>query len=211
MVSVVAGPVTAAQAHGVGGAAADAGPGGFFNLGITHMLAGWDHIMFVAGVLIVAGSARRAAHLVSLFVAGHSLTLITATLAGWRFDPYIVDVLIVTSLVFVGGQALLGRPRRWALFGAGVLGFGLIHGLGLATRFQALGVEGEGRIWKLLAFHVGIEVGQLTAIAGVLSLAIVVALSIRAEKLEVLARPAAALLFVVGVVAAPAMVFAELA
>lgn len=202
--SVVAPPH--ASAHGIGGDAAQLGLGGFRNLGIVHMLTGWDHLLFVVGVLLIARDARRAVKLVSLFALGHSITLITATLAGWRVDPYLVDVAIVTSLVVVGGVALAGQPRRWTWFAAVVLGFGLVHGLGLATRFQALGVNPDGQIWKLLAFNIGIEIGQVTAIVATLSVVLVLLMALGRARVSSLTTWAAGALFLIGVVAAPAMV-----
>ncbi len=74
------------------------------------MVGGWDHLLFIAGVVLLAGQLFRAAKLVSLFVAGHSLTLLIATLAGWRFNPELVDVLIALSLAYIGWRILAGRP-----------------------------------------------------------------------------------------------------
>ena len=160
-----------AAAHGIGGDAGTATTGGFVVLGIQHMLLGWDHLLFVAGILLLAENSRRAAGTISAFVAGHSLTLITATLAGWQVDPTMVDVVIVLSVAFVGGYGMLGGPKHWDVFTAVVFAFGLVHGLGLATRFQALGVPEDGMIWKLIAFNVGIELGQMTAVIAFLALA----------------------------------------
>src|SRR5215207_4874029 len=92
---------TPAHAHGIGHEAADRSILGFIPVGIGHMLLGWDHLLFVAGVVLVAGQARRAAKLISLFVVGHSTTLIVATLAGWRVNPDAVDAVIAFSVVVV--------------------------------------------------------------------------------------------------------------
>ncbi|MGH3752231.1 MAG: HupE/UreJ family protein [Pseudonocardiaceae bacterium] len=75
----------AAFAHGIGGATESVW--GFVPLGIEHMLLGWDHLLFIAGIVLLAGELRRAATLISVFVAGHSTTLIIATIAGWRSTP----------------------------------------------------------------------------------------------------------------------------
>src|SRR5215210_6071882 len=75
-------------------------------LGFWHMVAGWDHLLFIAGVVLLSETVRTAAKLISLFAAGHSLTLLTATLAGWRLDPTLVDAVIALSLVYVGVQGL---------------------------------------------------------------------------------------------------------
>jgi hydrogenase/urease accessory protein HupE len=160
-----AGPVLAgpAQAHGVE-ATGQESVLDFVGLGLTHMLSGWDHLLFIAGVVILAWQPGRAARLLSLFALGHSITLITATVAGWKLNAAWVDIIIADSVAFVGIVGLLGRPRRYRWFGLAVLGFGLVHGLGLATRFQALAVPPEGTLSRLLAFNIGVELGQLLAL-----------------------------------------------
>lgn len=153
-----------AYAHGIGGGASDASVFGFIELGITHMLTGWDHLAFIAGVLLVAQSFGLSVKLISVFVLGHSTTLIAATLLGWQVNADYVDVVIAGSVAFVGCVGILGRPRSWRWFGVVVAGFGLVHGLGLATRFADLGLPEDGRLLKVIAFNLGIEIGQATAI-----------------------------------------------
>src|SRR5680860_162345 len=80
-----------ASAHGISGDAGERSVLGFVPLGIEHMLFGWDHILFIGGVVLLAGGWRRAAKLITVFVVGHSITLITATLAGWQVNPTLVD------------------------------------------------------------------------------------------------------------------------
>ncbi|MEV6524545.1 HupE/UreJ family protein [Longispora sp. NPDC051575] len=155
-------PVSA-SAHGIGPAAGKT-VWEFLPLGAEHMLLGFDHLLFIAGVLLLAGGLRRAATLISVFAAGHSLTLITATLAGWKLNANLVEVVIALSVVFVGMVAFLGRPKTWSWFTGVVFAFGLVHGLGLATRFQDLRLPDKGLLAKLIAFNVGIELGQLLAI-----------------------------------------------
>src|SRR5215218_10357471 len=146
-----------ADAHGLQ-ASDDRSVLGFLSLGIEHMLLGWDHLLFIAGVLILARGARRAAKLITAFVLGHSATLIVATLAGWQVDAGLVDVVIVLSVVFVGLLALLGGTTKWKALTIVVLAFGLVHGLGLATRLQGLGLPEDGLLWRVIAFNVGIEI-----------------------------------------------------
>ena len=162
--AIIDGEPTPAQAHGIRGDAAGLSTYEFVALGIEHMALGWDHLLFVAGILLIAKDLSRSAKLISLFVLGHSTTLIVGTLAGWRFDAGYVDAVIAASVAVVGVIGILTRPQRWNWFAAMVLGFGLIHGLGLATRFQDLDLPSKGRLWKLLAFNIGLELGQLTAI-----------------------------------------------
>ena len=155
----------AAAAHGVGGGAESILD--FIWLGVNHMVVGWDHLAFIVGVVLLAGAIRRAATFVSLFALGHSTTLIAATLAAWRVNPTAVDIVIASSVVFVGVVAVFGRPTtpaRWRLFGAAVFGFGLVHGLGLSTRLQDIHVDALSRI---IAFNIGIELGQLLIITAV--------------------------------------------
>lgn len=158
----------AAWAHGVGGSSDTVG--GFVWLGTTHMLAGWDHLAFVGGILLLAGEIRRAAKLISLFALGHSVTLFTATVADWHVNPVLVDIVVALSLVFVGVVGLRGRPKNWTWFAAAVLAFGLAHGLGLSTRLQDLGLPSDGMIPRVLAFNIGVEIGQLIAVVAMFML-----------------------------------------
>lgn len=153
-----------ASAHGIGGSAAGKSVWEFVPLGIEHMLLGWDHLLFIAGIVLLAGELRRAAKLISVFVAGHSTTLIIATMAGWQVNAMLVDVVIALSVLFVGVVGYFGGPRRWRSFGFVVLAFGLVHGLGLSTRLQALGLPEDGLLARVIAFNVGVEIGQLLAI-----------------------------------------------
>lgn len=166
--AAVLGAPTAARAHGIGGSAAHLSVWEFVPLGAEHMLLGWDHLLFIAGVVLLSGQLRRAAKLISVFVAGHSTTLIIATVAGWHVNATAVDVVIALSLVFVGAVGWFGHRERWRLFGLAVLGFGLIHGLGLSTRLQDLGLPEDGLLPRVIAFNVGVELGQLAAIVGML-------------------------------------------
>src|SRR5829696_6033691 len=144
-------------------------------IGFWHMVGGWDHLLFILGVVLLAGSWRSAAKLISLSSQGHSLTLLVATVAGWKLDPTLVDVLIALSLVYVGVQGLRGRPERLWVMGVIVFAFGLAHGLGLSTRLQDLGLPDDGVVVRVLLFNVGVELGQLSAlglIAGLGSVAV---------------------------------------
>lgn len=196
-----------AYAHGIADEAAERSVLGFVPLGIEHMLLGWDHILFIGGVVLLAGEWRPAAKLITVFVIGHSLTLITATLAGWQVDPTFVDVVILLSVVFVGGYGMVGPPRRRSIFGTIVFLFGLVHGLGLATRFQALGVPEDGMLWRVIAFNIGIEIGQLTAIVGVLAVAATASLLFGRDRGPVLRQGAYAAIFAIGTVAAPLLAY----
>ena len=190
-----------AGAHGIGSTAAGQSVGEFVLIGFRHMLFGWDHLLFVAGVLLVAGSARTAAKLITLFVIGHSTTLIAATLLGWRVDAKLVDIVIALSVAFIAAVGVMGRPINVRWLGLAVLGFGLVHGLGLATRFQDLGIPDNEQLPRLIAFNVGIELGQLTAIALMAAVGLVAARAIppqnRRQAVQVMSVP----LGVVGLIA----------
>jgi hydrogenase/urease accessory protein HupE len=184
-------------AHGLS-AAADSVPG-FVWLGFLHMLQGWDHLLFIGGVVLLAGRLRIAAGMLSLFALGHSSTLFTATVAGWRIDPLPVDVVIAVSVAFVGVVALVGRPRDWSWFAAVVFVVGLVHGLGLSTRLQALGLPEDGLVARVLGFNLGVELGQLVAVVAVYAAGLLVA---RRLSWTALPRVAASVLVAAGVGAA---------
>jgi hydrogenase/urease accessory protein HupE len=129
-------------------------------IGFWHMVGGWDHLLFILGVVLIAGALKPAAKMISLFVLGHSLTLIVATVAGWKLNATVVDVVIALSLVYVGIQGLVGRPDDFRLMGAIVFAFGLVHGLGLSTRLQDLGLPESGVVIRVILFNVGVEVGS---------------------------------------------------
>ena len=162
-----------AAAHGVSGDDASfvAGVRGvaigpFAYLGAKHMVTGYDHLLFLAGVIFFLYRLRDVAIYASLFALGHSLTLLGAVLAGWRADAFLVDAIIGLSVVYkafenLGGFARLGLaiPPRAAVFT-----FGLVHGLGLATKLQALSLTRNGLAVNLVAFNVGVEIGQVCAL-----------------------------------------------
>jgi len=83
-------------------------------LGFLHMATGWDHLLFITGVVLLAGTLGRATKLISLFVVGHSATLLVASIAGWRLNPVVVDVVIALSVAYVGGQGVRWAPLELA-------------------------------------------------------------------------------------------------
>jgi hypothetical protein len=170
----------AAFAHGVAGkdAAFVAGSSGpqiipFLYLGAKHMVTGFDHLLFVLGVIFFLNRLQHVAIYVTLFSIGHSITLLTGVLNHIDINPFLVDAIIGLSVVYIafdnlGGIAqLLGfQPsRRGAVFV-----FGLAHGFGLSTKLQELNMSPDGLITNMIAFNVGIEVGQLFALSGMLLL-----------------------------------------
>jgi HupE / UreJ protein len=141
--------------------------GPFAYLGAKHMVTGYDHLAFLAGVIFLLYRLRDVALYASLFALGHSITLLGAVLLGFRANPYLVDAAIGLSVVYKGFENINGFGRlRWRLDPrAAVLGFGLVHGLGLATRLQELRLSREGLATNLVAFNFGVEAGQLAALA----------------------------------------------
>lgn len=162
------------QAHGIGGADAE-----FLNrnqgfhffvylyLGAKHMVTGYDHLMFLFGVIFYLLSLRSIALYVSLFALGHSITLISGVLADINVNVYLIDAIIGLSVVYkafdnMGGfQGLLGFTpnNRWAVFI-----FGLFHGFGLATKLQDMQISEQGLVANLLSFNLGVELGQIVAL-----------------------------------------------
>lgn len=140
--------------------------GPFVYLGAKHMVTGYDHLAFLAGVIFLLHRLRDVALYASLFALGHSITLLGAVLAGWQANAYLVDAIIGLSVVYKGFENIGGlRTLGWKFDPrAAVLGFGLVHGLGLATKVQELNPSPDGLAVNLVAFNVGVELGQLAAL-----------------------------------------------
>ncbi len=136
-------------------------------LGAKHMVTGYDHLLFLVGVIFYLKSLRSVAIFASLFALGHTITLISGVLLGLDVNPYLVDAIIGLSVAYKGFDNLNGFET---LFGdtpnerAAVLIFGLFHGLGLATKLQDLGLSEDGLFTNLISFNLGVELGQLAAL-----------------------------------------------
>lgn len=141
--------------------------GPFTYLGAKHMVTGYDHLAFLAGVIFLLRRLRDVALYASLFALGHTVTLLGAVLAGLQVDAHLVDAVIGLSVVYKGFENIGGfRSLGWALDQrAAVLGFGLVHGLGLATKVQDLQPSPDGLAANLIAFNLGVELGQLAALS----------------------------------------------
>lgn len=143
----------------------------FMYLGAKHMVTGYDHLLFLAGVVFFLYRLRDVALYVTLFALGHSVTLLLGVLADVPANPYVVDAVIGLSVVY---KALdnLDAYRTW--FGvapnqkAAVLIFGFFHGFGLATKLQELGLSQDGLVANMISFNLGVEIGQLLALAAIL-------------------------------------------
>ena len=136
-------------------------------LGAKHMVTGYDHLLFLVGVIFYLRRIREIAVFTGLFALGHTITLLTGVLVGLQVNPFIVDAIIGLSVVYKGFDNLGGFQQ---LFGEtpderlAVLIFGLFHGLGLATKLQDLGLQRDGLLGNLIAFNVGVELGQFAAL-----------------------------------------------
>lgn len=161
-----------AMAHGISEgdkqAMLDGGYLRYVWLGATHMLTGYDHLLFIFGVIFFLAGFRDIVVYVTAFTLGHSITLIFATVYGISANYYLIDAVIALSVCYKGFDNLdgfnkyLGRPSPNLLMA--VFGFGLIHGFGLSTRLQQLPLGDTGLIGRILSFNVGVELGQIIAL-----------------------------------------------
>ena len=148
----------------------------YLRLGALHIATGFDHLLFVFGLVLLASSARRLLWTVTAFTAGHSVTLSLAALGVVRFPSAPIEVAIAaTILVLALELARRGRARRanrvlrrrpWAV----AFAFGLLHGFGFAGALAEIGLPQEEIPVALFSFNVGIELGQLAFVALVLAL-----------------------------------------
>ena len=142
----------------------------YVGLGASHMVTGYDHLLFLLGVVFFLTSARQVIRLVTAFTLGHSLTLTGATLAGISANYYLVDAVIALSVCYKGFENNNGFQRYIGVPAPNLLRmvflFGLVHGFGLSTRLQQLPL-GDDRwqiLGRILAFNVGVELGQVAAL-----------------------------------------------
>jgi hypothetical protein len=143
----------------------------FLYLGAKHMVTGYDHLLFLCGVIFFLYRLKDVGIYVTLFAVGHSTTLLLGVLNGWHINAYMVDAIIGLSIVYrafdnLGGfRTVFGvQPNKKAA----VLIFGFFHGLGLATKLQDFALSRVGLIPNMVAFNVGVEIGQLLALSMIL-------------------------------------------
>jgi hypothetical protein len=164
-----------AFAHGIGGrdaafVAATKGPDllPFMYLGAKHMVTGYDHLLFIFGVIFFLHRMRDVLIYVTLFSIGHSITLLAGVLLKIDVNAYLVDAIIGLSVAYKAFDNLGGFKSVFGLQPnnkVAVAGFGLIHGFGLATKLQSLRLSGNGLVANMVGFNVGVEIGQLIALA----------------------------------------------
>lgn len=161
-----------AQAHGVSLAdqqlMATGGYPDFIRLGAVHMITGYDHLLFLFGVVFFLTKFKDIVKFVTAFTLGHSITLIGATFAGISANYFLVDAVIALTVCYKGFDNLDGFRKYLGVKSPNLLGlvfaFGLIHGFGLSTRLQQLPLGDSGLLLKIISFNVGVEVGQVLAL-----------------------------------------------
>ena len=143
-------------------------------LGATHMLSGYDHLAFVFGIIFFLTSFRDIAKYVTAFTVGHSITLIYATFNAIQLDYFLIDAVIGLSVSYIAFSNIDGfrkylninPPNMMAM----IVGLGLIHGFGLSTRLQLLPLSEDQLLMNIISFNIGVELGQITALAVMLLL-----------------------------------------
>ena len=141
--------------------------GPFIYLGAKHMVTGYDHLLFLLGVIFFLYRPGHIVQYVTLFAIGHSITLLFGVLADLRVNAYFIDAIIGLSVAYkafenMGGFKRLGFEPNTRL---AVFVFGLFHGLGLATKLQEFELSDNGLVANILSFNVGVEIGQILALS----------------------------------------------
>jgi hypothetical protein len=143
----------------------------FMYIGAKHMVTGYDHLLFLAGVIFFLYKSRDILLYVSMFTLGHSLTLLLGVWMDIQVNAYLIDAIIGLSVVYKGFDNLGGFKRTLGYSPnpkAAVLIFGLFHGFGLATKLQEFQLPQDGLIANLVAFNLGVELGQFAALTFIL-------------------------------------------
>lgn len=138
-------------------------------IGAEHMLTGYDHLLFLLGVMLFLHRFGQIVAFITAFTVGHTITLLFATLAGVAANPFAIDAVIALTVAYKAIENMDGF-RRWFGFAPPqllwmVFVFGLIHGFGLSTRLQSMALASDpDLIPKIIAFNVGVEIGQIAAL-----------------------------------------------
>ncbi|ANQ51673.1 HupE/UreJ family protein [Flammeovirga sp. MY04] len=145
----------------------------YIHVGATHMLTGYDHLLFLAGVVFYLTGIKDILKFITAFTIGHCITLIGATYASITANEHLVDAVIALSILYKGFENLGGfeklkvkSPNLLLM----VVVFGLIHGFGLSTRLQSFENGTEDLLAKILCFNLGVEVGQVLALIPIVAL-----------------------------------------
>lgn len=143
----------------------------FMYIGAKHMLTGYDHLLFLVGVIFFLFKGKDIIIYVSLFTVGHSVTLLYGVFSNIDANPYLIDAIIGLSVVYKGFDNLGGFKRIFNFqpnTKAAVMIFGLFHGFGLATKIQAFQLPSNGLFSNIISFNIGVEIGQFLALGIVL-------------------------------------------
>ena len=146
--------------------------GPFLYLGAKHMVTGYDHLLFLVGVIFFLYRLRDVVLYVSLFTVGHSITLLAGVLGGLQVNPHMIDAIIGLSVVYKAFENMGGFDRWLGVrpnTKIAVLVFGLFHGLGLATKLQEFALSENGLVANIVSFNLGVEIGQILALTTVLA------------------------------------------
>ncbi|MEX0619367.1 MAG: HupE/UreJ family protein [Pseudohongiellaceae bacterium] len=141
----------------------------FIYLGAKHMVTGYDHLLFLTGVIFFLYRPRHVIQYVTLFAVGHSITLLFGVLANLQVNAYLIDAVIGLSIVYKAFENIGGfRPLPFQPdTRIAVLVFGLFHGLGLATKLQEFNLSPNGLVTNIISFNIGVEIGQVLALSAV--------------------------------------------
>ncbi len=138
-------------------------------IGATHMLSGYDHLLFVFGIIFFLTRFKDIVKYISAFTIGHSITLIWATFNAVQVNYFLIDAVIALSVCYIAFQNLDGFKKYFNIKSPNMLAMifslGLIHGLGLSTRLQQLPLSEDQLLLNIISFNIGIEVGQIMALA----------------------------------------------
>ncbi|MDO8342220.1 MAG: HupE/UreJ family protein [Cellvibrio sp.] len=141
----------------------------YLRLGATHMLSGYDHLLFLFGVMFFLTRFKDILILITAFTVGHSITLVFATLAGITANYYLIDAVIALTVCYKAFDNLDGFKKYLQTRSPSLVWmvsiFGLIHGFGLSTRLQQLPLGDDGLVLKILSFNLGVELGQIAALS----------------------------------------------
>ena len=147
----------------------DGGNLSYLSIGITHMLSGYDHLLFVFGIIFLLTTFREIVKYITAFTLGHSVTLIYATFNGIQVNYFFIDAIIALSICYIAFANLDGFKKHLDIQPPNLLimitALGLIHGLGLSTRLQQLPLSQDDLLMNIISFNIGIEIGQVMALA----------------------------------------------
>lgn len=148
----------------------------YVGLGATHMLTGYDHLLFLFGVVFFLTNFKDVARFVTVFTLGHCITLVFATYFKITWNYYLIDAIIAISVIYKGFDNNGGFQKYFDMKSPNLLiavfGFGLLHGFGLSTRLQQLplGDDSASMLLRILSFNLGVEIGQIAALAAMVAL-----------------------------------------